>query len=123
MLAVEGKCSRICGADAQLSDLDSMLAHKIHCVLLKFLADTYASHFLDQVKEIYISMAWFLEDLQLHLSDDLIAMPSVNASIGKFINTQPKPLDVVHAIGSLFIEEAILTKAAYIRVAPKLDTH
>ena len=44
MLTIERKCSRVRGADAQLGDLNSMPMHKIHCVVLKFAADTRASH-------------------------------------------------------------------------------
>ena len=91
-----------------------MPAHKIHCVFLKFAADTRASHLLDQVKEVHVPASWLLEDLHLHLSNDLVALLGVNASIGKFINTQPKPLEIVHTVGSVFLEKTILTEAAYI---------
>ena len=123
MLAVERKCSRVRGADAQLGDLNSMPMHKIHCVVLKFAADTRASHLIDQVKEVHVSASWLLEDLHLHLSDDLVAVPCMNISVWELGNAQPKLLKVVHTAGSSFIKKNILTEAAYIRVAPKLDTH
>lgn len=123
MLAVERKRSRVRGTDAQLGDLNAVPLHKIHCVVLKFAADTCASHLLDQVKEVHIPASWFLKDLHLHLSDDLVAVPGVNVPIWELGSAQPKPLDVVHAVGSLFLEKTILAEAADIRVAPERDTH
>jgi hypothetical protein len=112
MLTVKRKCSRICGADAQLGDLHSMPTHKIHGIVLKFPAEARASHFLDQVKEVYVSTAWFLEDLYLHLSNDLVTMPGMNVSIWELGNAQSKPRDIMHAVGSGFLEKTILPEAA-----------
>jgi hypothetical protein len=123
MLTIERKRSRICGANAQLGHLNSMPTHKIHCIVMKFAADARASHLLDQVKEVQVPTSWLLEDLHLHLSDDLVAVPSVNASVWELSNTQPKPLNVVHAVGSVFVEKAILAEAADERVASERDTH
>lgn len=81
MFAVERKCPRVCGADAQLCGLNSMPAHEIHCVVLKLPADARASHLLDQVKEVHVPASWLLEDLHLHLPDDLVGMPGVNIPI------------------------------------------
>ena len=122
MLAVERKCPRVRGADAQLGDLNTMPAHKIHCVVLKFAADARASHLRDQVKEVHVPASWLLEDLHLHLSNDLAAMPDVDVPVRELSSTQPKLLDVVHALGSGFTEKAILAEATYIRVAPERDT-
>jgi len=123
MLAVERKRSRVREADAQLGDMNSMPMHKIHRVVLKFAADPRASHLLDQVKEVHVPASWLLEDLHLHLSDDLVAVPGVNVPVREPGSAQPKPLDVVDAVGSGFVEEAILAETAYIRVAPERDTH
>ena len=123
MLAVERKRSRVRRADAQLGDLNAVPAHKIHCVVLKFAADARASHLLDQVKEVHIPASWLVEDLHLHLSDDLVVMPGVNVPVREPGSAQSKQLDVVHAVGSGFTEKAILAEAAYIRVAPERDTH
>ena len=100
-----------------------MPAHKVHCVLLKFLADTCTSHFFHQVKEVHVPASWLLEDVHLHLSDDLVAVPGMNVPVWELGNARPKPLDVVNAVGSRFLEEAIFAEAAYKRVAPERDTH
>ena len=123
MLAVERKRSRVRGADAQLGDLNPMPTHKIHCAVLKLTADARASHLLDQVKEVHVPAPWLLEDLHLHLSDDLVAVPGVNISVREPGSAQPKPLDVMHAIGSGFFEKTVLAEAACKRVAPERDTH
>jgi len=81
---------------------------------LEFAANARASHFLDQVKKVHVPASWFLEDLHLHLSNDFVAMPGVNISIWELGNAQSKPLDIVHAVGSGFVEKAILAEAAYI---------
>jgi len=90
---------------------------------LQFATDACASHLFDQVKEVHVSESWLLEDLHLHLSYDLVAVPSVNMPVWEFGSARPKPLDVVHAVGSVFVEKAILTKATYIRIASKGNTY
>jgi hypothetical protein len=123
MLAVERKCSRVRGADAQLGDLNSVSTHKIHGVVLKIAANARASHLLNQVKEVHVPTSWLLKDLHLHLSNDLVAVPGVNIPVWELGNAQSKPLDVVHAIGSIFVEKAIPAEATNVRVTPERDTY
>jgi hypothetical protein len=100
-----------------------MPAHKIHGVILKFAADALTSHFLDQVKEIHIPASGLFQDMHLHLPDDLVAEPGVNVPSWELGKAQSKPLDVMDAIWSVFVEKTVLAEAAYIRVAPERDTH
>ena len=61
--------------------------------------------------------------LHLDLSDNLVAQPDVNVPVWELGSAQPKPFDIVHAVGSGFVKKAILAEAAYKRVALEGDAH
>jgi hypothetical protein len=50
--------------------------------------------------------------MHFHLSDDIVGVPDVNLPVWEFGDPQPKPFDVVRAVGSGFVEKAILAEAA-----------